>query len=228
MIDELVRSNRKPARAVGANFVIIPEVTELTASMEVREVVSANGTDLVSVKGALALNVRVLSPTSGVVAAQYPVRVTYAPPGVMKAAAVARANAGGGVGNVVGRPVVNGPVTDPAVYVELARLAGQIVVERALEQTNALQVVAREGDRIWVNRGADGGWLVGQTLRIVLRGKELIDPISGEVLGTTTTEIGTARIVETQPKLSIAEIQNASSDVAVGALIQRSSIPTSR
>lgn len=252
VLDELVRTGRRPPKAVAADFLIVPEISEFSATEELRQAPNARDNDLVSVRGKLSLAVRVLDPRTGETKAQYPVRVTYAPPATMKPASVTRtqeryveqkvdqvlleaeAQTNSALGEQVrrgnlgtGRPAEVNATTDSAVLVALARAAGAVVVERTLEQTNAIQVLDRIDNRIWVNRGSDGGWAVGQTLRIVGKGRELRDPVSGEVLGVTTSDLGKARIVEVQPKLSIAEILDASGDIVAGALVRRDD-PASR
>lgn len=252
ILDELVRTGRRPPKAVAADFLIVPEVSEFSATQELRQAPNARDNDLVTVRGKLALAVRVLNPRTGETVSQYPVRVSYTPAATMKAASVTRgteqfyaekadqvileaeSQTSSALGEQVrrgnlgtGRATISGKTDDPAILAALARLAGAVIVERTLEQTNAIQVLDRQENRIWVNRGSDGGWAVGQTLRIVSKGRELRDPVSGEVLGVTTSDVGKARIVEVQPKLSVAEITSSTGDIAAGALIRRDD-PASR
>lgn len=214
LLDELIRTGRRPPKSIPADYVIAPVVTNLSLSEELREVPANRAYDSVSIRGDLGLSVRVIAPATGEVAAQYALDIRYAPPARMVDSAVTRG------ARSTGRPALSRPSNDQAAYLELAREAGRRVVERTLEESNAIQVIDRQGSRIWINRGSDGGWALGQTIRIVSRGRQLFDPVSGAPLGSSTTEIGKAKLVEVQARLSVAEITEATGDIAIGALVR--------
>jgi curli biogenesis system outer membrane secretion channel CsgG len=71
---------------------------------------------------------------------------------------------------------------------------------------NVVQV-ARNG-QIIINRGSEFGVKVGQRLVMVEQGEELIDPTTGELLGTEEgEEIGTLKIVRVTEKVSYGEVE---------------------
>lgn len=65
-------------------------------------------------------------------------------------------------------------------------------------------VVRAEDGRVWVNLGR-GVVAVGDELRIVAKGEELIDPETGLSLGSMDTELGSVRVAVVQEQFSIAE-----------------------
>ena len=65
-------------------------------------------------------------------------------------------------------------------------------------------VIKAEGNKVWINLGRDVV-SAGETLRIMSKGEELIDPDTGISLGATETEIGSLRVSQLQDKFSIAE-----------------------
>ena len=64
-------------------------------------------------------------------------------------------------------------------------------------------VVKAEGDQVWLNLGQEVVQ-VGDTLNIMRKGEELIDPDTGISLGSSDTLLGTVEIIQVQPQFSIA------------------------
>ena len=93
----------------------------------------------------------------------------------------------------IGQAVIAG--TNKGIY----ELVKQIGAEPA-----SGSVVRAQDDRVWVNLGR-GMVAVGDELRIVARGEDLIDPDTGLSLGSMDTELGTARVASVQEQFSIAE-----------------------
>lgn len=87
-------------------------------------------------------------------------------------------------------PVVADPPRGYVVYVDTTRIV--------------IDLTSREGAR------------VGATVSLRRDRIPIVHPVTGEVLGELDEEVGTARIVETREKFSVAEIEN----VAPGAKIQ--------
>ena len=72
-----------------------------------------------------------------------------------------------------------------------------------------------EGERIWTNPGASSV-ASGDRLEVVSRGEELIDPETGISLGSLDTNIGTVRVVRTEERFSIAEVDYIQGEVSRG------------
>ena len=78
------------------------------------------------------------------------------------------------------------------------------LVKRIGAEPASGSVVRAEDDRVWVNLG-QGVVAVGDVLRIVAKGEELIDPETGLSLGSMDTELGSVRVTVVQEQFSIAE-----------------------
>lgn len=98
----------------------------------------------------------------------------------------------------IGQAVIAG--TNKGVY----ELVKQIGAEPA-----SGSVVRAEDDRVWVNLGR-GVVAIGDELRIVAKGEELIDPETGLSLGSMDTELGSVRVTVVQERFSIAETVSTS------------------
>ncbi|MGI9498536.1 MAG: hypothetical protein ACR2P3_00735, partial [Geminicoccaceae bacterium] len=91
-------------------------------------------------------------------------------------------------------------------FVAMADSIGRALAENVLRDAFPIKVIqaSEDGQRIYLNRGADGGLSLGDTLTLYKAGGELIDPDTGENLGSTEEELGKIKITNIQPKVSIA------------------------
>ena len=85
-----------------------------------------------------------------------------------------------------------------------------------------MQVIAISGNQFYINRGQDSGISVGQLFEIFEKGESLIDPDTGEDLGTTETKIGVGKVVSIKPKVTVLEMKSGKiSDVKKGCLARK-------
>ena len=91
-------------------------------------------------------------------------------------------------------------------FVDMADAIGRALADNVLRDVFPIKVIeaSEDGQRIYLNRGADGGLSLGDTLTLYHVGKELIDPDTGEDLGSAEEELGKIKIVDVQSKVSIA------------------------
>ncbi len=66
-------------------------------------------------------------------------------------------------------------------------------------------VIEKLGNKIIVDLGK-GKANVGEVLSVIKKGKKLVHPVTGEVLGTVDEEVGKVRISEVRDKFSVADI----------------------
>jgi hypothetical protein len=91
-----------------------------------------------------------------------------------------------------------------------AQMADQLV-----DSVFPMKVISTKGREVWINRGQDGGLNVGDTLVIFSPGESLIDPDTGENLGSAESEVGTIKVTRVNPKFTIAEIKTIDSNTPV-------------
>ena len=87
-------------------------------------------------------------------------------------------------------------------------------------------VIKSEGNKIWVNMGS-GAVSVGDTLTVMSKGEELIDPDTGISLGSSDTEVGSVRISQAQDKFSIADVVALNGRVKRGDKVVSTAAPPS-
>jgi len=83
-----------------------------------------------------------------------------------------------------------------------AKLASQFVA-----QVYPMKVIKRTANgQVIINRGQDGGLKKGTKLAVFFAGEELIDPDTGESLGSSEEYIGEVKVTRINPKMTFAKI----------------------
>ena len=111
----------------------------------------------------------------------------------------AKASSGTRVANSVGAP--SRDILDKALDRAAADLANQLS-----DTIFPITVIQAKGKQLFVNRGKDGGLKTGDQFVIFRPGEALIDPTTGENLGSAEEEVGTAKVVRVNPKFTVMEV----------------------
>jgi hypothetical protein len=107
-----------------------------------------------------------------------------------------------------GRDIVNGRGGSPGsarFHTMATNIAGQMA-EKLVDAVFPMLVIGVQGSTVYVNRGEDGGLRQGEVLSVFRPGIQLVDPYTGEVLGSAETEIGTVRVVRVNPRFTMADV----------------------
>lgn len=83
--------------------------------------------------------------------------------------------------------------------------AADILVEKMVASIYPIRVVKVMGDTAIINRG-EGGVAKGERYAVFISGEELVDPQSGESLGSLETEVGLGTIVDVKPKFAVLKM----------------------
>ncbi len=85
-----------------------------------------------------------------------------------------------------------------------------------------ITIVSVSNQDIWINRGNDSGMKLGEVFEVFESGEELIDPATGENLGSTETLIGKVKVVRINPKASVVHMVNGNAtSVSTGYILRR-------
>ncbi|MBL0314048.1 MAG: hypothetical protein IPP78_15410 [Holophagaceae bacterium] len=162
----------------------------------------------------IAFTDRYLAVTSGTIIADVKVFETR----TGKVARAVKVEASNTIKNPVNR-AVSGSVGE--IFMEdLQRLLVENMALKVVEIVFPMKVVSMENNLAYVNRGEGGGLQPGDTLIVYEAGKAMIDPDTGESLGTTETAVATLRVVEILPKFSKAEVLKGESKVFAGQIVR--------
>jgi len=72
------------------------------------------------------------------------------------------------------------------------------------------------GEVVYLNGGLSQSVLPGQEYSILRTGREVLHPLTGEVMGTVTHQVGRLKVIASQDQTATAMIEMACSDISVG------------
>ncbi|MBL0314044.1 MAG: hypothetical protein IPP78_15390 [Holophagaceae bacterium] len=81
-------------------------------------------------------------------------------------------------------------------------------------------VQVAEPGLIYINRGKDGSFTMGDTLDVFAVGSEIKDADTGDILGTNDTKVGTAVVKEIQQRMTIATLKESNVAVNIGMKVR--------
>ena len=97
----------------------------------------------------------------------------------------------------------------------------QKLVQRVLEAVYPVKVAEVQPDgTVFLNRGQGGGLKVGDVLDVFQAGKTIIDPDTKEVIGASETKVGSAKVTEVRPRITVAKITQG--QIVAGAIARLS------
>jgi len=121
--------------------------------------------------------------------------------------------------------VVNGAGGRPSsvYFTKMAKSVAASLASQFVAQVYPMKVIKRTGGgQVIINRGQDGGLKKGDKLAVFSAGEELIDPDTGESLGSSEEYIGEVTVTRINPKITFAKITKESD--AVNTPMTRGSI----
>ena len=153
--------------------------------------------------GVLEINVQVLDTTSGKVTATFNLKSSFD----------------------TGKTMVNsqGGTPSPEQFSTLAKKVSGQMADQFLDLVFPVMVIKVNNNNVYLNRGKDGGFKKGMLLNVYIPGEPLIDPYTGEDLGSAEEYIGQIKVDRINPKLTTAIIVPAKlkGDITTGCIIRK-------
>lgn len=94
------------------------------------------------------------------------------------------------------------------LLVEIVEDTATKLATRVADVVFPVRVLVKRGKQVTINRGEGGGVEVGQVWDAFALGEELIDPDTGESLGSEEVKVGSVKIDRVNPKTSTAEVMD--------------------
>lgn len=184
-----------------AQSVIKVTVESFNFGRSASKVPNLEGKYKVSDNASISMSVQILDTTKGTVVGAFPVK--------------ASSSSGTSVSNGIGSP--SRAILDQALERAAGNLANQLS-----DTIFPITVIQAKGKRLWVNRGNDSGMKQGETFIVYEPGEDLIDPQTGENLGSAEMEAGVAKVVRVNPKVTILELTKGEPDsIGQGFILRR-------
>lgn len=83
-----------------------------------------------------------------------------------------------------------------------------------------LKIMKVTGDTVYINRGSGVDFEVGDHLSVLTQGETLIDPDTGESLGSMEEEVGVVEVTSIQKKFSKAKVISGAGSIKKDALVR--------
>ncbi|WP_419799643.1 MAG: FlgT C-terminal domain-containing protein [Terasakiella sp.] len=108
-------------------------------------------------------------------------------------------------------------------FEKMAKKVAALAADQLVDTVFPMKVMSVDGRAVFINRGKDGGLKKGDKLVLYSPGAVLIDPDTGENLGSTEREVGLLKVSRVNPKFTIAKIIELDEDefVESGFIVRR-------
>lgn len=103
---------------------------------------------------------------------------------------------------------------------DLQRQLVEKMANKVIETVFPIKIVQMDSDIAYLNRGEGGGLNVGDHLTAYELGKAIIDPDTGENLGSTERPVATLQVIEVLPKVCKARIVDSHGSIANGMVVR--------
>ncbi|MCP4288354.1 MAG: hypothetical protein GY792_28670 [Gammaproteobacteria bacterium] len=168
-----------------ANFLILPTVQDFKFYRSAKPVPNLANKYIRRDSGMLEINAQVIDTATGSIKTTFYMKSSFA----------------------TGKQVVNskGGAPSSVKYTKMAKAVSAQMADQLVDYVFPMRVLNVQGRQVWINRGKDGGLKSGDILKVFRPGIALIDPDTGENLGSAETEIGKIKVTRVNPKFTTAE-----------------------
>lgn len=183
-----------------ANYLIIPTVTDFKFYRSHTALPNFDNKYKRSDSGLLSINAQMLDTTSGQIVTTFSLKSKFS----------------------TGSAIVNGRGGSPS-SVNFTKMAKEIAAKLANQFVAAvypMKIVKRTNNEVILNRGQDGGLKIGDVLQVFSAGEELIDPDTGESLGSAEEYIGEIKVSRINPKITFAKVLKEAAPFATGNIVR--------
>ena len=171
-----------------AGFLILPTVQDFKFYRSSKPVPNIENKYLRRDSGMLEINAQLIDTATGGIKTTFYMKSTFA----------------------TGKQVVNtkGGAPSSVHFTRLAKAVAAQMADQLVDAVFPMRVLNVQGRKVWINRGKDGGLKKGDVLTVFRPGVALIDPDTGENLGSAETEVGQVKVTRVNPKFTIAETRD--------------------
>ena len=189
-----------------ANYLIIPTVTDFIFYRSHKALPNFDDKYKRTDSGRLLVSAQMLDTSTGQIVTTFSLKSTFA----TKAA------------------IVNGKGGRPSsvYFTKMAKGVAAKLATQFVAQVYPMKVIKRTANgQLIINRGQDGGLKKGDKLAVFSAGEELIDPDTGESLGSSEEYIGDVTVTRINPKITfvkiVKEIDAVNTPMTRGSILRR-------
>lgn len=186
-----------------ADYLILPEVYRFAFYSKIHKVPNLQSKYFRRDYGTLEINAQIVDTKSGQITATFSLKDSFSTKERM-------VNKSGGVPN-------------KKHFSDLAKGVSAQMADQFIALVFPVEIISVKGETVYLNRGQDGGFKKGDELSVYMKGEVLIDPHTGEQLGSAEEFVGKIKITRVNPKFTLAKVlpENLEGDVAVGCIVRK-------
>ncbi|GMR06135.1 MAG: hypothetical protein BMS9Abin25_0718 [Gammaproteobacteria bacterium] len=184
-----------------ANYLIIPTVQDFKFYRSVKPVPNLVNKYIRKDSGMLEINVQVIDTSTSSIKATFYLKSMFATKDKI-------VNARGGSPSSV-------------YFTKMAKSVSSQMTDQLTSAVFPMRILNIQDLQVWINRGNDGGLKKGDVLHVFRPGVELVDPDTGEVLGSAETNIGKIKVTQINPKFTIANVIANDGEIQKGDIVRK-------
>ncbi len=186
-----------------ADYLILPEIHQFKFYSSTHKVPNLRSKYFRTDHGLLEVNVQVVDTVSGEITATFSLKDKFS----------------------TGERMVNHSrgIPNKDHFSKMAKKVSGQMADQFLALVFPVEIISVKGEKIYLNRGQDGGLKAGDVLDIYQKGEALIDPHTGEQLGSAEEYIGKVKVTKVNPKFTIATIlqDKLKGEMTVGCIVRK-------
>ncbi len=193
----------EPGNLKNADYLLLPEVTRFAFYSDCRKVPNLENKYFRTDHGSLEVSCQILDSRTGEIKTTITAKKGFSSRERM----------------------VNGRHRVPSAgrFATLAEGVAAKIADQLVETVFPIRIITIKEETLYLNRGKDGGLHTGDILNVYSPGETLVDPDTGEKLGTTEEYVGRIKVSRVSPKFTTATIlpQKRRGEIAVGCIVRK-------
>lgn len=184
-----------------ANFLILPTVQDFKFSRSSSPIPNLENKYVNVDSGMLEVNAQVLDTSTGGIKTTFYLKASFS----------------------TEKQIVNnrGGVPNSIHFTNMAKKVAAQMTDQLVDAVFPMKIININGKQVFINRGKDGGLKVGEVLKVFRPGEILIDPDTGENLGSMESEVGLVKVDRINPKFTIAIITKEEDGIRKGDIVRQ-------
>jgi hypothetical protein len=186
-----------------ANYLVIPTVTDFVFYRSTKPVPNLRDKYVRKDSGRLEIDAQIIDTTTGAIKTTFYMKSTFA----------------------TADEVVNSKGGSPSAvhFTKMAKSVSAQLADQLVDAVFPMRVLNIQNNQVWINRGQDGGLETGDILNVYHPGVALIDPDTGDNLGSAEAFAGKIKVTRVNPKFTITEVVEAQSGspIAKGDIVRK-------
>ncbi|MEA3469435.1 MAG: FlgT C-terminal domain-containing protein [Thermodesulfobacteriota bacterium] len=186
-----------------ADYLILPEVYRFAFYSKTHKVPNLQSKYFRRDYGTLELNAQIVDTKTGQITATFSLKDSFSTKEKM-------VNKSGGVPN-------------KKHFSDIAKGVSAKMADQFIALVFPVEIISVKGKTVYLNRGQDGGLKKGDELNVYMKGEVLVDPYTGEQLGSAEEFVGKIKITRVNPKFTLATVlpENSEGAVVVGCIVRK-------